>query len=62
MIEQCGWKGKVTGQVQVSQKQALVLTNLGHASGKEIYEVAREIKADVYQKFSVTLEEEVNII
>ncbi len=62
MIEQCGWKGKVIGQVQVSEKQALVLTNLGHASGREIYEVSRKIKADVYQKFSVPLEEEVNII
>ena len=62
LIEQCGWKGKEVGQVAIWKNQALVITNKGNASGKEIYDVSSQIIADVLQKFGVTLEREVNIL
>ena len=62
LIEQCGWKGKTVGQVAVWKNQALVLTNLGKATGNEIFEVSSTIVDDVYTHFGVHLEREVNIL
>ncbi len=61
LIEQCGWKGKIIGNAGVHKLQALVLINNGNASGKEIYELSRQILDSVLEKFGVTLEREVNI-
>jgi UDP-N-acetylmuramate dehydrogenase len=62
LIEQCGWKGKEVGEVAIWRNQALVITNKGTASGKDIYNVSSQIIADVQQKFNVELEREVNIL
>lgn len=62
LIEQCGWKGKVVGEVAVWKNQALVLTNLGNASGNEIYKISSTILDDVLHTFDIALEREVNIL
>jgi len=62
LVEQGGFKGKRFGDAGVHKKQALVLVNYNHASGKEIYELAKKIQKTVKSKFRVSLEIEVNII
>lgn len=61
LIEQCGWKGRKTGNVGVHEKQALVLVNYGEANGSEIVELANKIITSVKEKFSLELIPEVNI-
>lgn len=62
LIQEAGWKGKKYKNCGTYSNQALVLVNYGDAHPKEILELKEMIKADVLQKFSVYLEEEVNII
>jgi UDP-N-acetylmuramate dehydrogenase len=62
LIERAGWKGKSFGNAAVHDKQALVIVNKGNASGKEIYELSEKIRTDVYLKFGIELEPEVNVI
>jgi len=62
LIEQCGWKGKVTGHTGTWKNQALVLVNHGGATGMEVYKFSSQIIDSVYAKFGVTLQREVNII
>jgi UDP-N-acetylmuramate dehydrogenase len=62
LIEKCGWKGKRIGNTGAHAKQSLVLVNYGNAAGKEILNLANQIKESVYKKFGIELKEEVNII
>lgn len=62
-IEKAGWKGKKYKNVQVSSKHALVLINPeGKATAKEVKGLAEKISEDVYKKFGVKLELEVQYI
>lgn len=62
LIEQCGWKGKEIGEVAIWKNQALVITNKGKATGKEIFQVSKEIIESVFDTFGIELEREVNIL
>ena len=62
LIETAGWKGKIIDRCGVHNKQALVIVNHGGTTGKEILELSQKIIDDVYDKFGITLEREVNII
>jgi len=62
LIEKSGWKGFRKGDAGVHEKQALVLVNYGNAKGKEILDLANEIRKDISDKFRIDLEIEVNII
>lgn len=62
LIDNAGWKGKRFGDIGVHTKQALVLVNYGDGEGEKIKELAYEIKADIFEKYGVEINPEVNIL
>ena len=58
LIDQCGWKGRAIGPVGVYARQALVLVNLGGATGTDVREAAAAIQASVAATYGVALEPE----
>ena len=62
LIEQCGWKQTPHEHVGVYKYQALVVVNLGGATGREVLDFAQAVVASVKGKFGVCLNMEVNAI
>lgn len=62
MIDRCGWKGKHLGRAGVHDKQALVLVNLGGATGEEVVRLSEAIVRSVKEKFGIAICPEVNFI
>ena len=62
LIDQCGWKGKGVGKIKVHPNQALVLTNPGGGTAKDLRTLIQKIISSVEKKYTVRLEPEVNLI
>lgn len=63
LIEKAGWKGKKYGNAAVSPRHALILLNqTGRAKAEEIFNLSQRIIDDVYEKFGIKLEREVQLI
>jgi len=62
LIDKAGLKGRVYGKAKVSEKNALVLVNLGDPTGYDVYELSRLVQATVLKRFGVELRPEVVII
>jgi len=60
LIDQSGLKGKRVGDVQISEKHANFLVNLGKAKASEVKALINEIKQEVGDKFGIKLEEEIS--
>ncbi len=58
LIDRCGWKGRALGAAAVHDRQALVLVNLGGATGGDVLALAQAIQHDVRERFGVELEPE----
>ncbi len=62
LIDNAGLKGYRKGDAGVHKNQALVLVNYGNASGTEIINLAKEIQKKIKEKYSISIEPEVNIL
>lgn len=62
LIEQAGFKGMRIGDAGVHKNQALVLVNYGNATGAEIVNLSKEIQKTIFEKYTIAIEAEVNII
>jgi len=62
LIQESGWKGRRLGAAGVWPLQALVLVNLGGATGADIVRLSEAIRRDVADLFGVELRPEVNFI
>ena len=62
LIDQLGFKGKKVGGISCHHTQALVLTNDGSGTGKQLLQLARAIKDAVLGEFSIMMENEVRLI
>jgi len=58
LIDRCGWKGRSLGPVGCYERQALVLVNLGDATGADVLRIAAAIQNDVEARFGLRLESE----
>lgn len=62
LIDRCGWKGRRVGRAGVHDRQALVLVNLGGATGREILVLADRIRESVRDAYGIRLEREVRVV
>lgn len=62
LIDQLGFKGKMYSGVKCHERQPLVLINTGDGNGEGLLMLARQIKQDVKNAFSIELENEVRLV
>lgn len=62
LIEKAGLKGEKIGNIQVSEKHANFIINLGDGKAGDIMKLIEKIKEKVYDKFGVRLTEEIHIL
>jgi len=59
LLDACGCRGLRVGDAAVFAKHANILVNLGHATARDVLELAGIMRARVRERFGVELEEEV---
>ncbi|MBI5710275.1 MAG: UDP-N-acetylmuramate dehydrogenase [Candidatus Eisenbacteria bacterium] len=59
LLDACGCRGLRVGDAMVFAKHANIIVNAGHATAREVLQLAGTMKARVREKFGVELEEEV---
>ncbi|MBS1209916.1 MAG: murB [Proteobacteria bacterium] len=62
LIDQAGWRGRSLGPVGMYEHQALVMVNLGGASGQDVLRLSAAVRRDVNERFGVSLEMEPALI
>lgn len=62
LIDQCGLKGMIRGNVGVHKNQALVLVNRGGAKPEEIVALSDFVRGKVKEKFGIDIKPEVNFV
>lgn len=62
LIEDCGLKGKKIGRVQISEKHANFIINLGQAKAKDVCRLIDLAKKEVKNKFDINLKEEIQFL
>lgn len=62
LIESCGLKGRTVGGAMVSQKHCGFIINTGNATSRDVIDLIRIMKDEVYKRHNVELETEVKII
>lgn len=62
MIDEMGLKGYTIGGAMVSKKHAGFLINFASASSQNVLDLIQYIKKQVYEKYGVHLEEEIEIV
>ena len=62
LADKAGLKGEQIGEVQVSEKHANFIMNLGGGKARDVMELIEKIKEKVYNKFGVRLVEEIHIL
>ena len=62
LIDECGLKGHKIGGAEVSVKHAGFVVNSGGATSKDILDLIEYIEEEVYKKFNVKIEPEIQIV
>lgn len=62
LIDDAGLKGYTIGGAQVSKLHAGFIVNTGNATANDILELIEYIKKQIYEKFEVKIEEEIQVI
>lgn len=62
LIDKAGMKGYKEGNVGVHERQALVLVNLGGATGGEVIAFAEKVVEKVHERFGIEISPEVNVM
>jgi UDP-N-acetylmuramate dehydrogenase len=62
LIAKTGIAGKIIGNAQISEKHSNFIINLGNAKAKDVRELIELCQIEVYKKFGVKLEPEVQFV
>lgn len=62
LIDKCGLKGYNIGDAYVSEKHAGFIVNKGKATSKDVIELINIVKQNVYKKFGVNIELEIEVL